>query len=105
MSSSAVAVAHTPSIDFLMYSWDRTVFKAALNDSSCINIGTSIPIQACATMGKYWDLKAQAACTAPDLGTLKEPTTNSDLVTINALPGCNPLCELSMLQEIENDMS
>ncbi|ODO11105.1 hypothetical protein I350_01707 [Cryptococcus amylolentus CBS 6273] len=70
--------------------WDLDVLNAALNDTSCNNIGKSITMSDCPTLYKYFDATAAAACT-PEKGTLTEPTGNVDNVAIDALPGCNPL--------------
>ncbi|WVQ72060.1 hypothetical protein IAR50_001604 [Cryptococcus sp. DSM 104548] len=70
--------------------WDLDVLNAALNDSSCNDIGESITMSDCPTLYKHFDATAAAACT-PEKGVLTEPTGNAANIAIDALPGCNPL--------------
>jgi hypothetical protein len=70
--------------------WDRSVFSAALNDTSCVGQAYSIPMESCNSMAARYDTAKAAKC-VPDKGILKESFGNADLVAIPRLPGCNPL--------------
>ncbi|ORX41227.1 hypothetical protein BD324DRAFT_606840 [Kockovaella imperatae] len=71
--------------------WDTEILARALNDSSCTGGSTAIAIQECEVLAPYYDPNAAANC-QPDLGQMNEPgESNTDLVPVPTLPGCNPL--------------
>jgi hypothetical protein len=70
--------------------WDRDVFIASLNDSSCVGYNAAVNANLCNTFQNTYDWDKALAC-KPDAGTLTESFGNTDLVPIPRLPGCNPI--------------
>jgi len=73
--------------------WDRDVFIAAMNSPACYGSNDdNMGMAECPVFAASQDRNKAMAC-RPTAGTLKEPTGVVENVAIDALPGCNPLCE------------
>lgn len=68
--------------------WDRATLQKAMSTKGCIDTGAANAADTCSVFKESYDIPKAKNCT-PDVGVVKEPEGNKDLLTLDSLPGCN----------------